>query len=392
MNRHAFDRLRQHVIVRMLGMLLGMIVVGCVLGLFLTWMMEREAFMAWIEGGIFNLSRSEPPLSKMLISTVYTVMMWSTLLGIKKLAYRWIPLRSIWNLAAHIGLISVGSLIMFGLIQGIDAAVCVWVKGVPPDPPDVGTSMTVTFVMVALISTLTYAFDFYRGMRDAEQAGLESELKALRAQINPHFLFNTLNSIAALVSIKPEEAESVTEKLANLFRYSLQASKQPTVTLADEVEATEMYVAIEQARFRERLHVDMAIDTALHKAQVPSLLLQPLVENAVKHGCAKMEEPCRIRVRAEQSDAGRVQLTVRDNGPGFATTDPAVIFAKGTGLSNVRDRLRLFFGEQANVTILPDGIALYFPYRIANAHQAARQHRTPRKHLRRDRTTIPPKV
>lgn len=390
MNHPILHRLRQHAIVRMLGMLLGMIVVGFALGLFLTWMMEREAFFAWIEGGIFNLSRSEPPLSKMLIATTYTVVMWSTLLGIKKLAYRWIPLRSLWHLSAHIGLISVGSIIMFWFIQGVDAAVCVWIKGVPADPPDVGTSMTVTFVMVALISTLTYAFDFYRGMRDAEQAGLESELKALRAQINPHFLFNTLNSIAALVSIKPEEAESVTEKLANLFRYSLQASKQPTVTLADEVEATGMYVAIEQARFRERLAVKIEIDDILHKAQVPSLLLQPLVENAVKHGCAKMEEPCTIHVRGHQTDAGRVQITVRDNGPGFATTDPAVIFAKGTGLSNVRDRLRLFFGEQASVTILPDGVALYFPYRIANTHHASRQHRPARKHLRRDRTTTPP--
>lgn len=389
---HLLSARKHHWLVRAFGMLLGMIAVGCALGLFLTWMMDREAFVAWIEGGIFNVSRSEPPLDKMLISTVYTVIMWSTLLGVKKLAYRWIPLNSLWHLVAHISLITVSSVIMFAFIQEMDRLVCTWVKGAPADAPDLGTSMTVTFVMVALISTFTYAFDFYRGMRDAQQAGLESELKALRAQINPHFLFNTLNSIAALVSIKPEEAESVTEKLANLFRYSLQASKQPTVTLAEEIEATRMYIDIEQARFRERLQVDLAVATEISNAEVPSLLIQPLVENAVKHGVAKMEEPCLIHVKAEPSAGNRIYLEVRDTGPGFATTDPAVIFAQGTGLANVRDRLKLFFGEQASLTILPDGVAIYFPYRTAGPTRAHRPRRLARRHLRtaHDRHTLPP--
>lgn len=383
---------KHHWLVRACGMLLGMIVVGCALGLFLTWMMEREAFMAWIEGGIFNLSRSKPPLDKMLISTVYTVIMWSTLLGVKKLAYRWIPLNSLWHLAAHISLITVSSVVMFAFIQEMDRLVCTWVKGAPADAPDLGTSMTVTFVMVALISTFTYAFDFYRGMRDAQQAGLESELKALRAQINPHFLFNTLNSIAALVSIKPDEAESVTEKLANLFRYSLQASKHPTVTLAEEIEATRMYIDIEQARFRERLQVDVAIAPEISNAQVPSLLIQPLVENAVKHGVAQMEEPCLIRVKATPTESNRIHLEVHDTGPGFASTDPTVIFARGTGLANVRDRLQLLFGEQASLTLLSDGVAIYFPYRTAGTARAKSHRRSPRKphRIARDRHTIPP--
>ncbi|MEM1096005.1 MAG: histidine kinase [Bacteroidota bacterium] len=196
--------------------------------------------------------------------------------------------------------------------------------------------------------------------QDARKAALDAELRALRAQINPHFLFNALNTIAGLTRTRPAEAEAVTEDLADLFRYSLRASKQPRVTLADELESVEQYFAIERARFRERLHVEVDVPPSLHRTMVPSLILQPLVENAVKHGVSQSEGVGQVRVVAHADDA-YLGITVTDSGPGFDTTDLSTVLARGTGLSNVHARLRYMFGDEAGVTLQPDGVALRIP-------------------------------
>jgi len=212
-----------------------------------------------------------------------------------------------------------------------------------------------------------YLSMFYKDLIDAEQeaqdarkAALDAELRALRAQINPHFLFNALNTIAGLTRTRPAEAEAVTEDLADLFRYSLRASKQPKVTLADELESVEQYFAIERARFRDRLQVEVDVPPALHRTMVPSLILQPLVENAVKHGVSQSEGVAYVRVVAEAGDA-HLGITVTDSGPGFDTTDLDTVLARGTGLSNVHARLRYMFGDQAGVTLQPNGVALRIP-------------------------------
>lgn len=211
-----------------------------------------------------------------------------------------------------------------------------------------------------------YLTGFYRRMRQAEHAALRSELGALRAQINPHFLFNSLNSIAALIRSNPAEAERITESLADLFRYSLRSSRQPTVTLAEEMESVQMYLAIERARFRDRLHVITDIDESLLSARVPSLLLQPLVENAVKHGAGNIEGACTITIAAQRRDE-HLLIRVSDTGPGFSTTDLDQLATRGSGLANVRERLRLLFGREAVMRIIQNGVEMIFPSLPENA-------------------------
>ncbi|GAB5520207.1 MAG: sensor histidine kinase [Rhodothermales bacterium] len=341
-----------------------MIVVGMIAGVAVKWMGSPEAFDPWLAA----VSWSSPsvalfPWDCFIYGIVYSVFIWSSILVTRSYLHRVMPLRSWRSLVVHVATITAVASLVFVVIFAIEQWVCeVWElrESIGPEPP-LTAIVTVTAICVMLLTTITYAVDFYTRLRDAEQAALNAELSALRAQINPHFLFNTLNSIAALVHVRPDEAEEVIEQLSDLFRYTLRASKQPRVTLTDELAATEQYIAIEKARFQERLVVVREIDPALLDAEVPSLMLQPIVENAVKHGVAKSEEACAVRIRAHRQ-GHQIVVQVRDTGPGFDTTDEAVVLARGTGLSNVAERLRLHFGAEAHVEVLPDGIALAFPY------------------------------
>jgi sensor histidine kinase YesM len=203
---------------------------------------------------------------------------------------------------------------------------------------------------------------FHSRLVRAEQAALRAELQALRAQINPHFLFNSLNSIAALVRIDPVAAESVTESLADLFRYSLRAADQPSVTLAEEIESVELYLSIERARFPERLAIDIDVPAEIRSARVPSLLLQPLVENAIKHGVATTDERVTVRISG-RLDHGDVVLGIVDDGSGFFSTEIEHLVQRGHGLANIRERLRLEYGDAASMAIAEDGVTLRFPLR-----------------------------
>src|SRR5262249_39424322 len=125
-----------------------------------------------------------------------------------------------------------------------------------------------------------------------------AELKALRAQINPHFLFNTLSVIAGLVQYDPELASETVEQLAHVFRYTLRNSENEWATLSDELEFVRAYLRVEQARFGARLEVAFEIDPTAGRIQIPAMSIQPLVENAIKHGISGMETGCVVRVRA----------------------------------------------------------------------------------------------
>ncbi len=173
----------------------------------------------------------------------------------------------------------------------------------------------------------------------------EAELAALRSRIDPHFLFNTLNSIAALIRDDPVRAEAATLQLSSLFRYALEAHRQPLVALAEEVEIVRRYLEIEQLRLGDRLVFDISIAPELSRHHVPPLLLQPLVENAVRHGIAPSVEGGVVRVRGWR-EGDCICLSVSDSGGGTGEAG-----GSGEGLDNVRRRLHALYGERAALTL-----------------------------------------
>jgi LytS/YehU family sensor histidine kinase len=179
-----------------------------------------------------------------------------------------------------------------------------------------------------------------------------SELKALRAQINPHFLFNALNTIAGLIPRNPERAERTIEQLAEVFRYTLRRSDREWVRLDDELAAVRAYLDIEQTRFPERLRVVVNTSEGARNWRIPAMTVQTLVENAVKHGVAKIAGPALVEIQAEVAGC-RLRIEVRDNGPGFSLTAGSAACGKvaGYGLRNVRERLAGHFGGHASLEI-----------------------------------------
>ena len=204
---------------------------------------------------------------------------------------------------------------------------------------------------------VAHALRFYertkaRERREAElEARLaQARLQALRMQLNPHFLFNTLNSIASLVHELPQ-AEEMIEALSDLLRLTLNASDRQEVTLREEFHFLERYLLIEQIRFGERLCVEKQIDVAALDALVPILILQPLVENAIKHGIESQIAPGVIQVTAERVGKSLL-LRVKDNGRGLASS-PKGPLKEGVGLSNTRSRLKELYGGRASLELQP---------------------------------------
>ena len=194
--------------------------------------------------------------------------------------------------------------------------------------------------------------------RDQRTAQLESErqlrllasraeLKALRAQINPHFLFNALNAIAGLIQEQPQLADETVEQLAQVFRYTLRKSENEWVRLEEEMEFVTAYLRVEQARFGERLRVSMQVEAGAEAIAAPAMTVQPLVENAIKHGASGVEGLATVAVRASARD-GLLVVEVEDNGPGFPAGF-SLEAAAGHGLRNVAERLKGYYGEAARL-------------------------------------------
>ena len=183
-----------------------------------------------------------------------------------------------------------------------------------------------------------------------------SELKALRAQINPHFLFNALNAIAGLIHRHPERADRTIEQLADVFRYALRGAENEWAVLEDEVEFVCAYLEVERARFGERLSVDIQVSPAVRGARIPTMMVQTLVENAVKHGLSELIGPATVGVHATR-DGDRLMVAIIDNGEGFterAMRRGAPRRSGGYGLANIRQRLSGYFGADAALTIERD--------------------------------------
>jgi hypothetical protein len=186
-----------------------------------------------------------------------------------------------------------------------------------------------------------------------------SELKALRAQINPHFLFNALNAIAGLIHKSPALADRTIEQLADVFRYALRGTESEWALLDEEFEFVRAYLEIEQARFGARLRIDVRLADNARGARIPTMMVQTLVENAVKHGVALVRGSAAVEVDARREN-GRLIVTVADTGPGFAaaTSRPGLPGKSGGyGLANIRQRLEGYFSGHAALTIDRDARA-----------------------------------
>jgi two-component system sensor histidine kinase LytS len=184
-----------------------------------------------------------------------------------------------------------------------------------------------------------------------QQLAAKAELRALQAQINPHFLFNSLNALYGAIPRSAEAARRTVLNLADIFRYVLQSERQQ-IALSEEVRIVKAYLEIEQLRLGERLQVDVDVDPAALGVIIPSLSIQPLVENAVKHGVAARSGPGHVAVRVRRRPTS-VEVAVEDSGGRFpaASEDGA---GTGVGLENVRQRLRLMYGPGATVQIESD--------------------------------------
>jgi hypothetical protein len=206
------------------------------------------------------------------------------------------------------------------------------------------------YLMSAVAHYLFLAFEAShaaeRRVLEAQVTAREAELRALRAQLNPHFLFNSLNSINALVGSDPEGARRMCEGLGDFLRRTLSLGAREAVTLAEELALVDRYLAIEQVRFGARLAVERAIEPDAAACRVPPLLLQPLVENAVKHGVSGRVEGGTIRIAAARQGS---RLTITIDNP--SDDDAPTRRGEGVGLENVRRRLLVLGGRDAQLDV-----------------------------------------
>jgi sensor histidine kinase YesM len=237
-------------------------------------------------------------------------------------------------------------------------------------------------LMYWMLLAVQYGFLWYRKYVEGKQAALRLELRsaqlesqltrahlsALNMQLQPHFLFNTLNAIMVLVrQEKNREAEEMLGGLSDLLRCVLDDVDAQEVSLGRELEYVGLYLAIEQVRFQDRMSVEMAVDPDVIDAAVPHMVLQPIVENAIRHGIGGSSAAGKIRIGARRVN-GALEMKVQDDGPGLAAANPGQ--TRGIGLTNTRARLQQLYGEAASLTVENDeqcGVTatIVLPFRLA---------------------------
>lgn len=209
------------------------------------------------------------------------------------------------------------------------------------------------WTVIAAWSVLYFGIKYHRVFQEVNERALrsaamahEAQLKMLRYQLNPHFLFNTLNAISTLILERDTElANRMVTELSRFLRFSLDNDPLQKITLAEELEAINLYLGIEKVRFEDRLRLEQDIEASARQSLIPSLLLQPLVENAIKYGIARSETGGTLRIAARVF-GGDLLVELRDDGPGCALEDGAIPGVEGVGLSNTRDRLETLYGDR----------------------------------------------
>ncbi len=267
------------------------------------------------------------------------------------------------NLLIHLVLSAVLSFLVLST-----AAVVFWYVGFPnlkftPTLWDMyrGTALSAFYFHTSLTIYWTtlivaHASQYYRGLKEGETkaAQLETQLaqaqlRALEMQIHPHFLFNTLNSIAALLHQDVEAADRMIARLGDFLRLTLKRSNDQIINFAEELEFLKCYLDIERTRFHDRLVVEVEVEPEALEVRVPNLILQPIVENAIRHGIARQTNSGRISIRAYTRQE-RLVMQIEDNGPGLRPNGGPTS-TSGIGLSNTRARLKQFYGDDYQIEV-----------------------------------------
>jgi two-component system LytT family sensor kinase len=237
------------------------------------------------------------------------------------------------------------------------------------------------FVSYTITVLAYYSFERYRQAQAEKLAAAElqtklaqAQLENLRLQLQPHFLFNTLNTISAVMYEDVRAADAMITQLSELLRLTLRASRAHEIPLAEELEITRLYMDVMQKRFENKLRVTYSIEPALNNLLVPQLILQPLLENSLRHGMKAGGTAMELSVSAHRGN-GSLILQVSDTGAGLGETEPSGVFGRGVGLSNIRDRLAQLYGEEQQFSIAnrPSGgaeVTLRVPIRTASQASA----------------------
>jgi len=242
-----------------------------------------------------------------------------------------------------------------------------------------GYGFYLDLIIALLITIAVHAFLYYRNLRaiESDQAALktqlaQSQLRALKMQLHPHFLFNTLHSISSLVRDEPAKANGMIARLGDFLRLTLEHSDEQFVTLQEEMEFVRCYLEIEQVRFGDRLAVQYEIEETALSVEVPHLILQPVVENAIQHAIAPSMDPGCITITARRLD-DFLRLEVRDTGPGMRTVTGSHT-GHGVGLNNVRSRLNRLYGAKCTFEIMSgpvEGVAVIMQFPLQAVYDPA---------------------
>ncbi|ULQ56957.1 histidine kinase [Flavihumibacter rivuli] len=251
------------------------------------------------------------------------------------------------------------------LVLGVVVMIKHWVTGDHYGIPE--RLLDFYFILVGYFAhfAVFHAYNFWlhtvrqhKREQELRELAYQSEITALKAQMEPHFLFNTLNSISASVPPSLERTRVLVAQLADTFRYALKVSERQTVSLAEELDFIKTWLSLEQQRFAERLSVEYELDPKVLAVEVPPMILQPLVENAIKHGIAPLIQGGSIRISC-LANGEFVHISVKDTGKGFNGHREAAI-AKGIGIRNTERRLHRLYNEPLAIAFSENGFEVSF--------------------------------
>jgi two-component system, LytTR family, sensor kinase len=302
-----------------------------------------------------------------------------------------IPLRSIYRRAWNLSPIKIALVVLLasyvtGVLWQVVKNLNYWEiykHGYRPDFWLLYTQSSVwSFYIILSWSGLYFGIKYYQMLQKAKQNVLkanndahQAQLKMLRYQLNPHFLFNTLNAISTLILVKDNKtANGMVTKLSEFLRYSLDKDPMKRVTLESELHALSLYLDIEKVRFEERLNVKFVVAPGCHQALVPSMILQPLAENAIKYAIAVQEQGGSIVITVDRFGHDLL-LELADDGPGANIVQGEIYRENGVGLANSRDRLQALYPDQFSLVVTnnqPSGLKvnIRIPFELGSAHDA----------------------